>query len=385
MSFDIEYRKIKNTIIKFRRQVHQNPELGFSETKTANAICQILDQYNIDYERNICHTGIVAQIGDKSEKVLLIRADMDALPIEENTNLEFKSVNKGVMHACGHDLHMSSVLATAIILKKHEKQLNGSVKIVFQPAEETTGGALPMINHGILRNPDVTCAISAHVTPELPVGEISIKSGPLMASPDDFKIEIIGKSAHGAQPQKGINPISTAVDIVKELELLSKELFSKDKSILTVCSLIADGGVNIIPDKALILGTYRSFDENARKQADKRIYETSEKLAKANGCQIQTSYNYLYPPLVNDKNTFDFFVECAKEILEEENIHILSQPLMTGEDFSYFCREIPSVFFWYGANNGSDAPLHSSELILNEDAIWVSSSLFWKFTMEYLR
>lgn len=385
MSFTKEYEAIKTKIISVRRKIHQNPELGFEETETANAICEVLDEFNIEYVRDICKTGIVAQIGTKHNKVLLIRADMDALPIEEQTELEFKSNKKGIMHACGHDIHIAAALSCAIILKKHESELNGCVKIVFQPAEETTGGALPMIEAGILQNPGVTCAISGHVTPELPVGKVFSKPGPLMASPDDFSIEIIGKSTHGAQPQNGVSPIIPAAAIVSELNKFSKKLYDKDESILSVCSVISDGGVNIIPDKALILGTYRSFDEEARKAANIAIDDISKKIALDNSCQVQYTYNYLYPPLINDNEVFLFFCECAKQVLGNSNLDIIEKPLMTGEDFSYFCSKIPSVFFWYGGNSGSDAPLHSSQLVLSEDAIETCASLFWAFAIAYLR
>jgi len=385
MSFNTEYEQIKNEIITVRRKIHQNPELGFEEFKTADTICQILDKYNIVYERNICKTGIIANLGSKKDKVLLIRADMDALPVEEKTELPFKSSKKGTMHACGHDIHISAALASAIILKSHESELEGSVKILFQPAEETTGGALPMIEHGALENPDVTCAISGHVTPEMPVGSVFSKPGPLMASPDDFEIQIIGKSTHGAQPQNGISPIIPAADIVKELDCLSKEVHEKDRSVLSVCSVISDGGINVIPDKALILGTYRSFDEEARRNVDRSIHSISERIAKAALCEFSYKYNYLYPPLINDEKTFGFFVECASDVLGRDNVHIISKPLMTGEDFSYFCQNVPSVFFWYGGNSGSDAPLHSSELVLSEDAIAVAAGLFTDFAFKYLR
>lgn len=385
MSFNSEYEQIKKEIISARREIHQNPELGFEEFKTSDTICRILDAHGINYERNICKTGIVANIGTKKDKVLLIRADMDALPIEEKTELPFSSLKKGVMHACGHDVHIAAALASAIILKNHERELNGSVKILFQPAEETTGGALPMIKQGVLENPDVTCAISGHITPELPVGSIFSKSGPLMASPDDFEIQIIGKSTHGAQPQNGISPIIPAADIVKELDKLSKEVYEKDKSVLSVCSVISDGGINVIPDRALILGTYRSFDEGARKNVDTSIHEFSKRITKLNLCELSYKYNYLYPPLVNDEDTFSFFIECASDVLGRDNVHIISKPLMTGEDFSYFCQSVPSVFFWYGGNNGSDNPLHSSKLVLNEDAIAVAASLFTDFAFKYLR
>ena len=361
-----------------------NPELAFDEYETAKRICAILDKYQIPYVSGIAGTGVVATIGTKDEKVLLVRADIDALPINEKTDLPFASQNDGIMHACGHDIHIASVLATALLLKKHEDQLNGSVKFVFQPAEEGVGGALPMIEEGIMDNPKVTCAIAGHIDPKLETGKIKIKSGALMASPDDFAIKFIGKSTHGAEPQNGINPIPAAAEMTLKLGEIAQKL-SKGINVLSVCTVMANGNVNIIPEDAVIKGTFRSFSEEDRKEACDLIKAVSEEIAQKYSVQLEYEYHFLYPPVVNEKTTTENLISISEQILGKENIIIMDKPLMTGEDFAYFCKHAPSALVWYGAKcDNYDFPLHSANMVANEDAIEVSTRIFFEFAMNYL-
>ncbi len=382
MDFKEEYSKIKNQIVSIRRKIHQNPELGFQEFETAKLIADILEEYSITYTKGVAKTGVVATIGNSTEKVLLIRADMDALPIQEKTNLPFASKNADKMHACGHDIHIASVLTAAIILKKYEDCLNGTVKIVFQPAEETTGGALPMIEEGVLENPKVTCAIGGHVTSEWPVGTVKTKKGALMASPDDFMIKFIGKSTHGAMPQNGISPILPASEFVLEAKKISTELYEENREVLSVCSIISDGGINTIPEESIILGTFRSFDEVSRRKTDKLLETIATEIAHKHDCRLEYKFNYLYPPLVNNPETADLLFEVLSS-MKNINADVIENPLMTGEDFSYFCTAVPSVFFWYGAMNGNTFPLHSAEFSPSEDAIEICANIFCEFALKY--
>lgn len=383
MNFDNEYKLIKDEIIAVRRLIHQNPELGFEEENTAQTICSVLDKYDISYQKGIAKTGICACIGTTGDKVLLIRADIDALPTEEKTGLPYASKKSGVMHACGHDIHIASALAAAIVLKKHEKELKGSVKIVFQPAEETTGGAKPMIDEGILNNPKVTAAIGGHVSPEFKTGTVKVKPGALMASPDDFMIKFIGKSAHGAEPQNGINPIIPAAEFASEINNKAKTL-CKDGNVLSICTLSSDGGVNTIPDEALILGTFRSFDEDSRNNASELLCSFAEEKARKFGAKIEYKYNFLYPPVINDNKMTEDLISIAQKALGAEKVLKFDKSLMTGDDFSYFGKYVPSVYFWYGADSGNSAPLHSSQFIADEDAIKTCAKVFCEFTNWYL-
>ncbi len=384
MTFTEEYKLIKNEIINLRRHIHAHPELSFNEYNTSASICAVLDKYNITYTKGIAKTGICCKIGHKTDKVLLIRADIDALPTQEQTELEFSSVNDGVMHACGHDIHIASALSVAIVLKKHEDLLNGCVKIIFQPGEETTGGAMPMIEEGIMDNPKVTCAIAGHVTPDFESGKIKLRSGPMMASPDDFMIDFIGKSAHGAEPQNGINPILPASEFTLGINDFLNDLLSGG-NVLSVCTLSSDGGVNTIPDIALVLGTFRSFDEVSRQKASEKIADFANKCAEKYGAKAKTTYNFLYPPVINDCTLTKQFTCIAQEVLGMGNVSEFENPLMTGDDFSYFGKYVPSVYFWFGGKINDGDKLHSSNFAADENSIETCAKLFYEFARWYLK
>ena len=384
MDFHKEYSIIRDEIISLRRDIHKHPELSFEEYNTSSLICAVLDKYKISYKSKIAKTGICATLGVPGEKNLLIRADMDALPTEEKTEFEFSSVNKGVMHACGHDMHTASALATAIILKKHENELKGCVKIIFQPGEETTGGAMPMIEEGILESPKVTAAIGGHITPEFDNKIFKIKSGALMASPDDFSVKFIGKSTHGAEPQNGITPIIPASEFVIETQRLSKELCEGTPNVLSVCTVDSNGGVNTIPDEAIVLGTFRSFDESSRTKAKNALESLAEQIAKKHGVKLDYNYNFLYPPVINDENMTKFFINTAMNLYGDNSVILMDKPLMTGDDFSYFGKYVPSVYFWYGARGNKPSVLHSSDFNVNEDSIETCCAIFTAFTLSYL-
>ena len=385
MDFIYEYSLIKDEIINVRRKLHQNPELSFEEYETAETISKVLDKYSVNHIKNIAKTGICATIGNPSSKNLLIRADIDALPTEEKTNLPFSSQKKGVMHACGHDMHASAALATAIILKKYEKELNGCVKIIFQPGEETTGGAEPMIESGILENPPITAAIGGHISPEFENKRFKVKSGGIMASPDDFCVKFIGKSSHGAEPHKGISPIIPAAEFVLQTKEISKTLCKNTQNVLSICTIDSNGGVNTIPDEAKVLGTFRSFDEESRKQACELLEASAKEIAQKHGAKADYIYNFLYPPVINDENITKIFVDVANKLYGNNAVTILDKPFMTGDDFSYFSKKVPSVYFWYGAKGEVPSTLHSSEFNVDEDAIETCSNIFTEFTLNYLR
>lgn len=385
MDIQKEYFQIKEEIINIRRKIHQNPEVGYNEFETSKTICECLDKYNIKYTYPIATTGICAYVGNENKgKIILIRADMDALPINEESGVEFSSKNEGVMHACGHDMHIANALAACIILKKHESELGGMVKFMFQPDEEMDGGALPMINEGILENPKPDVCVGIHVSPSYNTGELHFKSGPLMAAPDDFCIEFIGKSAHGAEPHNGINPIEAACDFVSIIKDELKKEIDFDQNVATVCKINSGFSFNIIPDVATVEGTFRSFDNADRKRADAILNKTAEKICSKYGAGFKCIYNYRYPPLINDDAVCDFAIRCAKSELGESAVKYIEKPLMTGEDFSYLAERIPSVFIWAGCKlDGSECSLHSSKFVANEDAIEVGARMFVRFVLEY--
>lgn len=385
MDFKEKYLKIKNEIIDIRRDIHQNPETAFEEYSTADKICAFFDKYSISYKRGIAKTGVMAQIGNGS-RALMIRADMDALPIQEKTDLEFSSKKDGVMHACGHDIHISAALAAAYVLKQYETELNGAVKIVFQPAEETTGGALPMINEGIMENPETVAVIGGHTTPALRCGKVWIKEGALMASPDDFKVSFIGKSTHGAEPQNGINPIIPAAEFALKAENAVKSVLAENETyVLSVCGFDGSNGINIIPDTATVTGTFRSFSEDSRKKADKAIRELAENLCGKYTVKLSYTYNYMYPPVINDKKITKRLISAAENTIGKDNVLILDKPLMTGEDFSYYGKYAPASFMWYGCGlSDMEPPLHSSGFKADENAIEIAAEIFCRFATDFL-
>lgn len=386
MNIAKDYQEIKDEIIKIRRKIHQYPELSFEEFETAKTICEFLDKYGIEYKSGIAKTGICAYIGDKnSEKAILLRADMDALEFEENTGLEFSSVKKGVMHACGHDVHVANLLAAAYILKKHEAKLKGCVKLVFQPAEETDGGALPMIEEGVLENPAPECCLGVHISPSYPLGELYFKEGPLMASPDDFIVEFVGKSSHGAEPQNGINPIEPAAEFVLGIKSKLEEKIDFTHNVYTVCVLNAGKAYNIIPDKAIVRGTFRSFAEEDRHTSEAITKEYAKMLCEKYHTKCNVTYNYMYPPLINDIEVCKDVKKFAQKEFGKEKVKDFEKPLMTGEDFAYFAKYVPSVFVWAGCEKkGINCGLHSSEFDPDENVIETAARLYAGYAIEYL-
>ncbi len=387
MDIQKEYNEIKEEIIAIRRKIHQNPELGFSEFETSKTIRECLDTHGIKYKYPIAKTGICAYVGNpKKDCNVLIRADMDALPFEENTGLEYSSKNKGVMHACGHDIHVANALAACLILKKYEDKLGGQVKFMFQPDEEVAGGALPMIEEGILENPHTDVAIGIHVSPSYETGELYFKSGPLMASPDDFFIKFIGKSAHGAEPQNGINPILPASEFVCAIRGELEKEIDFEKNTASICCINAGTSFNIIPDTATVEGTFRSFDNKDRDKAKEIFEKTAADIAKKHGAKCECSYNYCYPPLICDDIICSFAIECAQAEFGKKSVKLLDKPLMTGEDFAYLAQKVPSVFVWIGCKDKEhECCLHSSNFFANEAAIETGARMFVRFAAEYTK
>ncbi len=381
-----DYLEIKNEIIAIRRKIHQNPELSFEEVETSKTVCEFLDKYGIKYTSGIAGTGVAATIGrTNSKRAIALRADMDALPFEEKAEIDFASVKKGVMHACGHDLHTAAALASCYILKKHESELNGCVKVIFQPGEETTGGAQPMIEAGVLKNPDVQMCLGVHVTPEFKTGELYFKEGALMASPDDFEIEIKGKSAHGAEPQNGINPIEAAAEFVAGIKERLSQHISFEHNVYTICKICSGTTNNIIPDSATIEGTFRSFTQSDRQCAERIMTEFAKELDGKFGTQSRVKYNYLYPPLINDTDATKAVKNYAAAQFGKDKIKEFDKPLMTGEDFAYFALEVPAVFVWAGcATSGKKCALHSSEFLADEDVMEIAARLCSGYAIEYL-
>lgn len=383
------YRQIEPDIIQLRRTLHQHPELEFDLFHTADSVCALLDKYEIPYDYGIAKTGIVAHIsGARPGKTLLIRADMDALPIAEQTGLPYASQIDGCMHACGHDIHTAAALAAAILLHQQRTELAGTVKVVFQPAEEGVGGAQPMIAAGIMEHPHVDACIAAHISPQSEVGTIQVRQGGIMASPDHFTIAIQGKSTHGAEPQNGHNPVAAAAELTCRLQnQVVDQLHAAEPCILSVCYINGGEATNIIPDHADMGGTFRCFDDALRHRAKAAIEHHILAVEKRYGVTCKLDYHFLYPPVVNDTALTQAFAACAEKYLGKKNVHWLDEPFMLGDDFAYFAQNAPGCYFRLGCRTPGTPvyPLHSSRLSPDEQCIGIGAALMAAFALEYCR
>ena len=377
-------------LIQDRRYLHQNPELSFEEKNTMRYICQRLDKLGITYQSGIAGTGVLAEIRGKGEgKCLLIRADMDALPLLEKSDAPYCSTKPGVMHACGHDVHTAVLLSTCEFINKLRDRFFGTVKFAFQPGEETTGGAKPMIDAGVLENPKVDACIALHVDTDLLSGSIRIKSGPAYASPDDFYITVKGKGGHGAEPQNAIDPILIASQIVTQLQsIVSRNIDPFASAVITIGSIHAGDATNVIPDTAKLAGTARSLDNATRTFLEKKIETVVQTVCASFGAEYEYEFQKLFPPLINNECISELIAESAVRCLGEENCIKGGMPTMAGEDFAYFSQEVPSALFKLGCRNeakGITAPIHNSLFDVDEEAMRYGLAIFADFALHFLK
>ena len=348
-------------MINLRETIHMYPEDGFSEFTTSKIIIEELEKLGIKVQKNVAKTGVVGLIeGKYPGKTVLLRADMDALKIQEQADVEYKSKIDGMMHACGHDGHVAGLLGAAMILNELKDNLHGNVKLVFQPAEERHGGALPMIEEGVLENPKVDAAFAAHLWGYLNEGEVHLKEGPMMASPDIFNIKVIGKGGHGAVPQESIDPIVITCQIVNSLQtIVSRKINPLDPVVIT-CGRIQGGDChNVIPNEVELEGTIRTFNEETRNWVPKVMEDLIRGITTSQGAAYEFKYEPKYPALINDKYMTSFAKESLKKVVGEENVFDLKEPNMGGEDFAYFAQKVPSAFIFVGiANNKIEPVIH---------------------------
>lgn len=377
-------------VISFRRHLHQHPELSFQEFKTAEYVCSILDKYNIPYTKGIVKTGIIAIIEGKNpnKKIILLRADLDALPIEEQNNVEYKSQNVGVMHACGHDVHTASVLGTAIILNQLKHEFEGTVKIMFQPGEEVLpGGSSLMIKEGVLQNPKVDVAIAQHVFPSMEVGKVGFKEGMYMASTDELHITITGKGGHAAMAGDYQNPLVVAAHIITEIEKqfpftidaegVARNTTNNIPTVIAFGKIEGKGATNVIPESVYLAGTFRTMDEVWRKEVKNKITEIIQEVSFKYNTKATINIVDGYPFLTNDALTTQHCKQAAIEYLGKENVEDL--PLrMTAEDFAYITQQVPSCFYRLGTGNtskGITSGVHTSTFDIDEKALEISCGL----------
>jgi amidohydrolase len=362
-------------VIAIRRHIHAHPELSCNEEQTASFVIKQLRSYGLEPRSGIAGHGVTTTIVGKmnGSGVILLRADMDALPIEESNELSYRSQNNGVMHACGHDAHTACLLGAARILQELSPYFGGSIKLVFQPSEERyPGGAIGMINEGILSDPEVHFAFGQHVYPELETGMVGFCPGQYMASTDEIHITVKGKGGHAAIPRSFIDPVLTAAQILISLQqIVSRKAPPIVPTVLSFGRFIADGRTNIIPDTAKLEGTLRTFDESWRAQAHQLIRDQAILIAKASGAEAEVFIDKGYPSVINNEELTGLARVWAIELLGNEYVADI-EPRMTAEDFAYFSRAVPSVFYRLGIRNeekGIVSGLHTPTFNIDEKSL----------------
>lgn len=379
--------KIKNSarenavkIKALRRHLHERPELSFHEYETAAFVKSQLDLLGIEW-KPLAGTGVVALIkgNRKSGKVIALRADMDALPIQEQNNVPYVSKNEGVMHACGHDVHTSSLLGVAMILQSMTDDFGGTVKLIFQPAEEQLpGGASLMIAEGVLVDPTPSCVIGQHVMPFLETGKVAIRRGKHMASMDELYVTVTGKGGHSAQPHQNVDPVFIAAHIVTSLQqIVSRNANPTIPSVLSFGKFIANGSVNVTPDEVYLEGTFRTLDETWRDEAHKKMRKIAEGIAENFGGKCQFTIKRGYPFLVNEENLTDQLSSFMEEYVGKENVEA-ADIWMAAEDFAYYSHVTNACFYLLGTGNkskGNISSLHSSTFDIDEKSLELSAGL----------
>ena len=346
-------KKIHQWIVEKRRTIHRHPELMYEEFETSKLVQETLKDLRIPFQKDIAITGVVGIIGSGEEPCIALRADMDALPIHEETDVDFKSEIDGKMHACGHDCHTAMLLGAARVLKENEHKINGTIKLIFQPAEEGGAGGKMMREQGVLLDPKVQQIFALHVAGTIPVGTLASKEGTLLAATSSIKILVKGKGGHAAAPHHTNDPVVTGSKIIVELQtLVSRELNPLEPGVISITMANAGSAFNVIPSTMELQGTIRSLTIEGVSNLQTRVKEVAQSIAKANRCEAEVSFpGNDYPPTINDAGCWQLGKSAAKEILGEENLIEMPDPIMGGEDFAYYTEEVPGCFSFLGVGN----------------------------------
>lgn len=389
IDFIKEALDIKEELISIRRDIHQNPELGFEEYRTSKVIKDFLTKENIPFY-SVANTGVCAEIvGEgRGKKVIALRADMDALPIEEDPEYAYKSKIKGKMHACGHDAHTAILLGAAKILNRNKKEFAGIVKLLFEPGEETTGGAPIMINEGVLKEPYVERIVGLHVSEDLDCGKIGVKLDMVNAASNPFTIRIKGRGGHGAHPDKTVDPIVAASSVVMSIQTIaSREVAPVNPVVITVGSIRGGTAPNVIPDEVTLSGIIRTITSDDRAYVVKRLEEIVSGVCEALRAEGRVVVEEGYPCLYNDEEMVKRVKKIGKKIIGERNVLDQKNPSMGVESFAYFAQERPSVFYYLGTRNkskGAYKSAHSSGFKIDEEAIPIGVAMQCAIAFDYL-
>lgn len=362
-----------------RRDFHQFPEFGLEKFRTQEKISAYLNELGIPHAK-VAGTGVVGLIeGARPGAVVGLRGDMDALPIVEENAVEYRSQIAGRMHACGHDAHMTCLLGAARLLAAQKQQLSGSVKLFFQPAEETVGGALPMIREGVLDNPRVEAVFGLHVSPELAVGSIAVKYGQMNAASDDVHIVVRGENGHGAYPHNGKDAIVIAAHVITALQtIISRNVDPRDSAVLSLGMIAGGTASNIIASEVKLTGTIRTLDKKVRAMVKERVREVAELTAKSLGGSAEVAFEEGYTSLINDNAMVDLVKKCGEELLGRERVKVNELPSLGVEDFAFFAEHVPSAFYHLGVRNeeaGFVYPVHHPRFDLDERSLVIGTAM----------
>ncbi len=367
-------------MIEVRRDLHQNPELGLEEHRTNSRVRTLLDEMGIEYEDGLGGTGVLGLIHGTGEgKVVALRADMDALPIQDDKDVPYASKIPGKMHACGHDVHTTVLLGAARLLAKNKDSFAGTVKLLFQPAEETVGGAKLLIKCGALEDPRVDAIFGLHVDPDLEVGTVGLHFGQRNASSDDLEIVVHGKASHGAYPYDGVDAIVAAAQVISSLQtIVSRNVDAREAAVVSLGTIHGGTQANILADRVELVGTVRCLNQTTRAFVLQRIRETAEAVAHGLGARAEVNIEPSYDPVVNDPAMVEIVRESSKELLGDDAVVVNTTPQMGVEDFGYYLSEVPGAFYSMGVRNESKGivhPVHNGLFDADENAMPIAVAL----------
>jgi len=385
-----EIAGLKDELIALRRDFHMHPELGFQEIRTSRIVGDYLENLGMDVTRGVGKTGVTGLLkGKEKGKTVMLRADMDALPVQELNDVPYRSQNDGVMHACGHDGHTAMLLAGAKILSRHKGELKGSIKFIFQPCEETMPGrAKAMIDDGVMENPYVDAAFGLHMASEIPIGMIGITEGAVMAAGDKFVIDIIGKGGHGAMPFLAIDPVVISSYVIQALQtIVSREVDSCDAIVLTIGMIEGGTAFNVIPGTVKLTGTVRTLNESLHREVPGKMERIIKGVCEAFRGQYKLDYQAGVPVLVNDAEKTKFVRLIAEQVVGKERVQAFPAG-MGYDDMSYFMQTVPGSYYYIGSankNKGTDYPHHNPRFDIDEDSLLIGTEMHVKLALGFLK
>ncbi len=374
-------KSLQEKLVEIRRHLHRHPELSFQEKETGEYIYSLLQDLGLEVEKNVGGTGVVALLkGNKPGKTVAIRADMDALPVQDKKEKPYTSVNEGICHACGHDAHMAIVIGVIFILLETNRDFAGQVKFIFQPAEEKPpGGARLMIEEGVLENPPVDCLLGLHMSPYHPVGTVALKKGEVMAAADIFELTVLGRGGHGAAPHQGVDAIAVSSQVIQALQMISSRITEPaEPVVLTIGTIKGGEGFNIIAGEVKMQGTVRTFSPSLREKMPAIMEKITKGVTSSFEAEYKLDYIHTYPVLHNDNNLMNMVEVASREILGEEGLIWLEKPFMGSEDFSCYLEHVPGAYVFLGArleDNKDIYPWHHHNFDINEETLSTGAGL----------